>query len=401
MPTPLRIGLVSPYSLTIPGGVQAQVLGLARVLRRMGIEARVLGPCDGPPPETYVTPLGNSIPTAANGSIAPLAPDPSAALRTMRALRDEDFDVLHIHEPLAPGPTMTAMLVARSPVVGTYHAAGDSASYRYANRQLRWLDRHIDVRCVVSKDALELVERYFGVTDYEMMFNGVDLDRYRNTVPTKTDRPTIFFCGRHEPRKGLAVLLESLSQLPADIRCWVASDGPETAQLKARYAGDTRIEWLGRLSEDEKISRLAGASVFCAPSIHGESFGVVLIEAMAAGTPIVSTDLAGYLNVATPDVDALMVKPDDPTALADALRRVLADDVLANGLRERAATRAEDFSMETLARRYVAMYERLAVLPPSEWKANRLDEGQPPDQGGLRRMLRGMSTRSRPHLPHR
>src|SRR5712671_3930008 len=106
---PMRIGLVSPYSLTLPGGVQAQVLGLARELRRRGHEARVLGPCDGPPPETFVTPLGNSIPTAANGSVAPLAPDPSAALRTIRALRDESFEVVHVHEPLVPGPTMTSV----------------------------------------------------------------------------------------------------------------------------------------------------------------------------------------------------------------------------------------------------------------------------------------------------
>ena len=108
----LRIGLVCPYSLTVPGGVQAQVLGLARELRRQGHEARVLGPCDGPPPEAFVTPLGNSLPTAANGSIAPLAPDASAALRTIRALNDEAFDVIHVHEPLAPGPTMTAVICA-------------------------------------------------------------------------------------------------------------------------------------------------------------------------------------------------------------------------------------------------------------------------------------------------
>src|SRR6187455_1383579 len=101
--------MVCPYSLTLPGGVQAQVLGLARELRRHGHETRVLGPCDGPPPEAFVTPLGDSLPTAANGSIAPLAPDPAAALRTMRVLRDEQFDVLHVHEPLAPGPSITAL----------------------------------------------------------------------------------------------------------------------------------------------------------------------------------------------------------------------------------------------------------------------------------------------------
>src|SRR4051812_30578472 len=128
-PEALRVGMVCPYSLTIPGGVQMQVIGLARVLRRMGIEVRVLGPCDGPPPETFVTPLGNSLPTAANGSIAPLAPDPAASLRTIRALVDEQFDVLHIHEPYVPGPTMTALLVHPAPVVATFHAAGHSTSY--------------------------------------------------------------------------------------------------------------------------------------------------------------------------------------------------------------------------------------------------------------------------------
>ena len=105
----LRIGLLCPYSLTTPGGVQGQVMGLARALRKMGHEVRVLGPCDGAPPDTFVTPIGESLPTVANGSIAPLAPDPSAALRTIRVLRDEQFDVLHLHEPLTPGATITAL----------------------------------------------------------------------------------------------------------------------------------------------------------------------------------------------------------------------------------------------------------------------------------------------------
>ena len=108
----MRVGLVCPYSLSLPGGVQAQTLGLARVLRGMGHETRVLAPCDGPPPELFVTPLGNSIPTAANGSMAPVAPDPAASLRLIRALRDEQFDVVHIHEPMAPGPALTAVVPA-------------------------------------------------------------------------------------------------------------------------------------------------------------------------------------------------------------------------------------------------------------------------------------------------
>ena len=354
----VRVGLVCPYSLTVPGGVQGQVLGLARVLRELGHEARVLAPCDGPPPELFVIPLGNSIPTAANGSVAPLAPDPSCQLRTIRALADEAFDVLHLHEPLAPGPTMTTLVMHPAPCIGTFHAAGDSTSYRVANRQLNWLAGRLDLRVAVSDDARELAHRYFGGT-YDLLFNGVELDRYRPRRRLPTEGPTIMFCGRHEPRKGLDVLLSALAALPEDVRCWVASDGPDTAELRAQFGGDPRIEWLGRLSDEDKIVRLASADVFCAPSLRGESFGVVLIEAMAAGTPIVASDLPGYRRVARPDVDALLTPPGDVGALATALKRVLGDAELADTLRTSGCARAEEFSMRALAEQYVTRYEAL------------------------------------------
>lgn len=360
----LRIGLVCAYSVGVPGGVQGQVLGLARVLRRMGHEVRVLAPCDGPPPATYVTPLGNSIPTAANGSIAPIAPDPSCALRTIRALRDESFDVLHLHEPLAPGPTMTSLFLDIAPVVATFHAAGDSAPYRIFTPIVRSLASHIDARVVVSKDALALASRYLP-GEYETLFNGVEVERYRTAEPFKTDAPTIFFCGRHEERKGLGVLLDALAALPPEVRCWVASEGPETPLLRARYAGDPRIEWLGRISDDEKIARLKGATVFCAPSLHGESFGVVLIEAMAAGTPVVASSLPGYQNVATADVDALLVAPNDVAGLSTALYTALFDRPLGERLRVAGEHRAAQFSMESLAVQYVRIYERVI---DSDWR---------------------------------
>lgn len=364
---PLRIGMVCAYSVGVPGGVQGQVLGLARVLRAMGHEVRVLAPCDGPPPATWVTPLGNSVPTAANGSVAPVAPDPSCALRTIRALRDESFDVLHLHEPLVPGPTTTALYLDIAPVVATFHAAGESAPYRIFTRYARFLADHIDARVVVSKDALELVNRYLPA-DYEVLFNGVEIERFVAAEPLKAEGPTIFFCGRHEERKGLGVLLEALASLPPDVRCWVASDGPETAQLKASFAGDPRIEWLGRLSDAEKIARLKGASVFCAPSLHGESFGVVLLEAMAAGTPVVASGLDGYRNVATDGVNSLLVPPGAVGELSAALRTVLFDRDVAERLRRAGQQRAEQFSMTALAQRYVELYRRVIV---SDWKGRR------------------------------
>ncbi len=357
-PRTLRVGLIAPYSLSVPGGVQALVIGLARELRRHGHEARVLGPCDGPPPEAFVTPLGNSLPTAANGSIAPLAPDASAALRTIRALHDEQFDVLHIHEPLAPGPTMTTLVVRGAPLVATFHAAGTSSSYRIFRPILARVIRNIDVKVVVSKDALELVQSHLG-GEYRVLFNGVDIATIVAARPVPATAPTIFFCGRHEQRKGLAVLLDAFTRLPSDARLWIAGDGPDSAVLQARYADDTRITWLGRIDDAEKFGRLRGASVFCAPSLHGESFGVVLIEAMAAGTPVVASGLDGYRNVATDGVDSLLVEPGDPAALASALARVLTEPALADRLRMAGTARAEDFSMSKLADEYVAIYREL------------------------------------------
>lgn len=359
----LRIGMVSPYSLTIPGGVQQQVLGLARALREKGHEVRVLGPCDGPPPDPFVTPLGNSLPTAVNGSVAPVAPDASAALRTIRALNDEAFDVLHVHEPLVPGPTLTSLLVKMAPVVATFHSAGESAPYRVFARQLKWIASRIDIRVGVSNDAVELAQRYIG-GEYEVLFNGIDLAMY-DAMPVQPRENVIFFLGRHEPRKGLSVLIDAMAHLPSDVTLWIASDGPETESLRARTEGDARIQWLGRISDEDKVDRLSRASAFCAPSLRGESFGIVLIEAMASGAPVVSTDIDGYRNVATDGVNSLLVEPGNPQALAGALARVLTDTRLAEQFRENGFVRAREFSMDALADHYVELYLRALQMEAS------------------------------------
>ena len=356
----LRIGMVSPYSLSVPGGVQQQVLGLAHSLRSKGHEVRVLGPCDGPPPDPFVTPLGNSLPSAVNGSVAPLAPDASAALRTIRALNDEAFDVLHVHEPLAPGPSLTALLVKMAPVVATFHAAGESGPYRAFSRQLKWIASRIDIRVAVSKDAVDLVQRHIG-GEYEVLFNGIDLSQYSSSGSAVKEN-AIFFIGRHEPRKGLGVLLRAHATMPSDVRLWIASDGPETAELKAAYSGDPRIEWLGRISDEEKVDRLERAAVFCAPSLRGESFGIVLLEAMAAGTPVVASRINGYLNVATDAVNACLVEPGDAGALAAALSRVIADPRFASRLTSNGLDHARGYSMDLLADAYIDIYGRALAM---------------------------------------
>ncbi len=348
------------------------MLGLARALSKAGHQVRVLAPCDGAPPQAGVTPLGASIPTVSNGSIAPIAPDFACTLRTVRALRDEAFDVLHLHEPLCPGPCQTALIMRSAPIVGTWHAAGTSKAYLIPG--VRWLAKRVNLRVAVSQDARDMAASALG-GEYEVAFNGIELERFADpTGPglkgsSAIEHPsqfgegpvvgkTIAYVGRHEPRKGLSVLLNAMEYLGDNVRLWVMSVGPQTEELKRRYGFDQRIEWLGQVREAEKVWRIRKADVFCVPSLRGESFGVVLAEAMAAETPVVASDLPGYRNVVCKGDEALLVRPDDPAALAAGLKRVLTEPSLADQLVAAGSQRAQELSMDRLAEQYVTYYER-------------------------------------------
>jgi len=358
----VRIGIICPYSLGVWGGVQAQALGLGRALRAQGIHAQLLAPCDGLPPEPWVTPLGNSMPYAQNGSLAPLAPDPAAQLRVLGAVWDERFDVLHLHEPLAPGPTLTTLTVKPMPLVGTFHANGTIAAYRWLRPLVRRLTARLDVRVAVSSEAASMAERHLGGT-YDVLPNGIEIERFATVEPTPTDGPTVFFLARHEERKGLRVLLDAMEHLPGECRLWVGGEGPQTADLRRRFAADDRIRWLGSIDDREKAARLRGADVFCVPSLGGESFGVVLLEGMAAGTPVVASDLAAYRITTDNGRDASLFATGDAVALARSLieafeRGPEVELGVTRGL-ERAATH----SMSRLAASYAGRYERLLDRP--------------------------------------
>jgi phosphatidylinositol alpha-mannosyltransferase len=331
-------------------------------MRHRGISATVLGPCDGPPPEAGVISVGPSVSLAANGSVAPLAPDPAAIRRTLQVLAAEQPDVLHLHEPLVPGPALAALLAGSVPTVGTFHASGRVPAYVWLRPAVRAVARRIGVRTAVSPEARSLAERWLGGACH-VLPNGVEVERFAKGDPWPVPETpggsgrAILFVGRHEPRKGLEVLLKAFSALDTDAVLWVAGEGPETAALAA--SAPSNVEWLGRISDQELAQRLRTAAVFCAPSLHGESFGVVLLEAMAAGTPVVASDIAGYRDVARNDREAVLVPGGDPAALTDALRRVLDDPLLAARLVEAGTARSAGFSMERLAARYVDLYETL------------------------------------------
>lgn len=357
-PARLRVGMVCPYSLSIPGGVQGQVMGIARAMRALGVEAQVLAPCDGPPPAAWVTPLGASVPAAGNGSVAPIAPDPAAALRTIRALRDERFDVVHIHEPLVPGPALTALVFCDGPLVGTFHRAGEIAWYRAVRRPARWALSRLALRCAVSDLAVATARHAFGGS-YELVWNGVDVASAKAAPPWPSEGRTVLFLGRHEPRKGLGVLVEAVVRSGLDASIWVVGEGPQTEELREKTLGDPRFYWLGTVSEEEKFRRLKSADVMVAPSLHGESFGVVLLEGMAAGTAVVASDIPGYRAVARPGRDALLVPPGDPDALSAALDKALAGGLDIVAMRESAKERAAERSLDALAARYLELYDSL------------------------------------------
>ena len=363
----MRVVLICPYSLSLPGGVQGQVLGLARTLRQRGISATVLGPCDGPPPEAGVVSVGPSVSLAANGSVAPLAPDPAAIRRTLEVLAAVQPDVLHLHEPLVPGPALTALLAGSVPTVGTFHASGRVPAYVWLRPAVRAVARRIGLRTAVSPEARALAERWLGGACH-VLPNGVEVERFAKADPWPAPETSggtgraILFVGRHEPRKGLEVLLRAFAELDRDAVLWVAGEGPETAALAA--SAPPGVEWLGRISDQELAQRLRTATLFCAPSLHGESFGVVLLEAMAAGTPVVASDISGYRDVAREDKEAVLVPGGDAAALADGLRRVLDDPTLAGRLVEAGTARAASFSMERLAARYADLYESLLARTP-------------------------------------
>ena len=254
---------------------------------------------------------------------------------------------------------MTATLFADAPKVGTFHAAGESAGYRvmgWALRRLAGPPRPPGARC--RPTPMALAQGALG-GEYELLFNGVEVDRFADGPAHPTDGPTIFFLGRHEPRKGLEVLLEALADLPADVRLWVGGDGPQTDELRERFGHDARIEWLGRISDDERAARMRGLHACTARRRCGASPSAwCCSRRWPSGCALVASDLDGHRNVATDGVDALLAPVGDAAALAKALRRVLDDDGLRAELVAGGRRRADELSMAHLAERYVAIYEQ-------------------------------------------
>lgn len=363
----MRVGMICPYSYDAPGGVQAHVVDLAEALRERGHRVRILAPGrSGDEPTTDMTLIGPGVPIPYNGSVARLSFGPAAWRATHRWLRAEPLDVLHIHEPNAPGVGMFAMAMSSGPLAATFHTStASSLVLRTFDGVLAPFLEKIRGRIAVSTLARRWQVEALGSDAVEIP-NGVDVAFFTEAAADAgaetSSVPTIAFLGRFdEPRKGMDVLVRALPRVLAEVpgvRVRVMGDGDEGA-LRGRLPAGADVEFLGRVDDERKARVLAGADVYCAPNTGGESFGMVLTEAMAAGTAVVASDLDAFRRVLREGECGELVPVGDSDALAGALIRVLGDPGLRAGLERRGREAVAAYDWPVVADRVVRVYETI------------------------------------------
>ena len=357
----MRVALVSPYSWSHPGGVNNHIEGLSCELVKRGHKVTVIAPGSGLVPEgvEFVS-AGLSVPVPANGSIARLALSPGVYRRVRRTLAG-GFDVAHIHEPLVPLVSLSALTSSRCALVGTFHAAAErSAVYSMARAVLPRAYARLDALIAVSEPARALASRHFP-GEYRVIPNGVDLSRFSpgGAHPQGFPRggPVVLFVGRNERRKGLDVLLKAfpdVSERVPGCRLVVIGEG------HTRRTADN-ITYIGRVRNVELPGYYSSADVFCAPALGGESFGIVLAESMASGTPVVASDIPGYRAVMMKAGGGLLFEPEDHEALAGKLLEVLLDGELRDRLSSNGLEGVKAFSWSSLAGSIEEVYGEAVV----------------------------------------
>jgi phosphatidylinositol alpha-mannosyltransferase len=370
----MKVGIVVPYSWSFWGGVLEHADHQARALLDLGVDVKLIVGHDPPgrltkllhpkegrhaPPPDYVVPVGRSVIVPANASLPNIVLSPPAMLRMKQLFERERFDVVHVHEPLAPVLSVFALVIAQARTVSTSHAAGERLGW-YPLGKVMWgvAAERIDYRIAVSEAARQAAEPYVG-GPMEVIPNGI-------VLPPRFDAGNrdgnVVFIGRNERRKGLQVLLRAWPQVAArtGARLRVVGADPLSVRWLARREGFSLdgVDLLGGLYEAELTEELERASVLAAPALGGESFGMVLTRAFASATPGVASDIEGYAAVATPE-SAVLVPPGEPDPLARELIGLLEDEARRQTLGEGARKVAERYSWDPIARRLLAIYEEL------------------------------------------
>lgn len=375
----MRVGLVCPYSWDIPGGVQFHVRDLAEALIGMGHQVSVLAPADPDedrpgPLQPYVVPAGRAVPIRYNGSVARLQFGPVSATRVRRWLRDGKFDVLHIHEPVAPSVSLLACMLARGPIVATFHTANPrSRSLAAAHGVLQPFLEKIRGRIAVSAAARKVQVEHLGGDAVEIP-NGVDVARFARAEPLPGyPRPegTVGFVGRYdEPRKGMAVLLGALDRMVTTrpgLRLLVAGRG-DAEEFRGRLPDSLRdrIDLLGLVTEQDKARMLRSVDVYCAPNTGAESFGIILLEAMAAGTAIAASDFDAFRRVLDEGRAGALFRTGDSVAAAAALAGLLDDPARRAALVGQARSVVAGYDWSVVASHVVRVYEIVAAAAPGQ-----------------------------------
>ncbi|PXY29529.1 glycosyltransferase family 4 protein [Prauserella flavalba] len=369
----MKVGIVCPYSFDVPGGVQGHVVDLAKALLARGHTVSVLAPADEDsdvPP--FVHPAGRALGIPYNGSVARLQFGPVSYARVRRWIRENDFDVLHLHEPAAPSLSLLALKVADGPIVATFHTSTPRSRTLSAFQPvLRPLLEKVTARIAVSALARRVQVEHSGGDAVEIP-NGVDVGFFAGAAPLEgypRAGGTIGFVGRYtEPRKGMAVLLGALRLLaPGQPGLRLLVVGRGDADTLRREAGPElarRIDVLGQVDDATKARALRSVDVYCAPNTGGESFGMILTEAMAAGTPVVASDLDSFRRVLDDGRAGVLTPTGDPAALADALRDVLGDDQRRARLSAAATERVAMFDWQTVVKQVLRVYETAIAADP-------------------------------------
>jgi phosphatidyl-myo-inositol alpha-mannosyltransferase len=373
----VKVGIVVPYSWSFWGGVQEHADHQARALRRLGHDARIVMGHDPPgrltwllhpkqgrhtrPPE-YVIPVGRSVIVPANASLPNIILSPQSMVRMRRIWEREAFDVVHVHEPLAPILSAFALASAPCPIVATCHSAGERLGWYPLGRSL-WgvLAKRIDQRIAVSESAKRAAEPYLG-GPFDVVPNGIDL-------PPATDpggrNGNVVFIGRNEPRKGLPVLLRAWPEVRerTGARLRLIGADPISIRWLARRQGFSLdgVDLLGGVHEDDLTAELQAASLLVAPSLGGESFGMVLTRAFSCSTPIVASNIEGYAQVADHDETGILVPPGDSDALAGAVVELLQDEERRRAYGAAARKAAEPYSWDRIGALLVEIYERVTA----------------------------------------
>jgi phosphatidylinositol alpha-mannosyltransferase len=365
----MKIGMVCPYSFDVPGGVQAHVVELARVFIERGHKVSVLAPAseDTPLPD-FVVSAGRAVSIPYNGSVARLSFGPMAYTRIRRWIDGNDFDVLHIHEPNAPSLSMLALKIAEGPIVATFHTSTTkSLALSTFQGVLRPYHEKISGRIAVSELARRWQVEALGSDAVEIP-NGVDVPAFAR-APMLQGYPraggTVLFLGRYdEPRKGMEVLLGALPELVRrhrDLEILIVGRGDEERLHREAGPLAKHLRFLGQVSDEEKASAIRSADVYCAPNLGGESFGIILIEAMAAGTAVVASELDAFRRVLRDGAAGVLVPVGDSAGLAAAIDSLLTDDARREALVQTATQVVGEYDWPVVAEQILRVYETVTV----------------------------------------